>query len=103
MNSYFMQREGGRLYRIVNTDQQEYGAAFVLNSEMPSLTNPMQKFLASLTKSATKSSSTFHASLLDGCPMTPTFSCIPSLCHLMCLLVVLSKMNNRFNRGVIGK
>jgi hypothetical protein len=31
MNSYFMQREGGRLYRIAKTDQQEYGAEFVSN------------------------------------------------------------------------
>jgi hypothetical protein len=28
--SYFMQREGGRLYKIATTDQKEYDAALVL-------------------------------------------------------------------------
>jgi hypothetical protein len=51
MNSYFIQREGGRLYEIANMNQQEYGATFVLNGEKPSVTNPMRAFLTSLAKS----------------------------------------------------
>jgi hypothetical protein len=31
MNSYVIQRDGGRLYGTAKTDQQEYDAEFVLN------------------------------------------------------------------------
>jgi hypothetical protein len=39
MNSYFMQREGGRLYGIAKMGQQEYGEVFVLNGEKSSVTD----------------------------------------------------------------
>jgi hypothetical protein len=95
MNSYFMQREGGRLFGIAKTSQQEYGVTFVLNDEK-TCRNPMRTFLASLAKSVSKLSSTFHASPSDECPLTPSFLHIPSLCHLVCL-TVLSEKNNHFN------
>jgi hypothetical protein len=82
MKSYFMQREGDRLYGTIKTSQQEYGAEFVLNGSKPSVTNLMQTFLASLVKSASKLSSAFHSSLSDGCTITLSFSHTPSLCHL---------------------
>jgi hypothetical protein len=53
--SYFIQREGERLYGIVKTDQQEYNAALILYGENPSITNPMRIFCASLVKSISKS------------------------------------------------
>jgi hypothetical protein len=40
MNSYFIQRDGGRLYNKAKTGQQEYGAEFVLNGSKPSVVNP---------------------------------------------------------------
>jgi hypothetical protein len=46
--SYFMQREGGRLYEIAKTGQQGYDAALVLYGENPSVANPMRTFRASL-------------------------------------------------------
>jgi hypothetical protein len=64
--------------------------------------NSKWTFLASLTKSVSNLSSTFYASLSEGCTMTPSFSHMSSLCHLTCL-VVFVEINNRFNRGVIGK
>jgi hypothetical protein len=101
MKSYFIQREGGRLYVIGKMNQQEYGAAIVLNGEKPSVANPMQTFLTSLAKSASKLSNTFHALPLDGCTITRLFSRTP-LCHLICL-VVLFERNNRFNFSVTGR
>jgi hypothetical protein len=95
MNSNFIQRYGGRLYDIAKMGQEEYGAELVLNGSKPSITNLKRTFLASLAKSASNLLSTFHASPSEGCPM-------PSLCHLMCLTVLL-EINNRFQRGVIGK
>jgi hypothetical protein len=95
INSNFIQRDVGRLYGIANTGQQEYGARLVLNRSKVSVVNPKQTFLASLAKSASNLSSTFHASSFEGCPMTLSFSCMPSLCHLMCLAVLL-EINNRF-------
>jgi hypothetical protein len=102
MTSYFMQREGGRLYGKTKTCQQEYGAEFVPNGSKSSVVNLMQAFLASLAKFASKMLTAFHASPSDGCTMTLSFSCTHSLCHLMCL-VVLFKMNYRFSRGVKEK
>jgi hypothetical protein len=102
MNSYFTQREGGRLYGTARTDQQEYGAEFELNGSKPSVANPKRIFLTSLVKSASKLSSTFHTSPSEGCTMSPSFSRMSSLCHLICLTVLL-EINNRFKRGVIGK
>jgi hypothetical protein len=102
MNSNFIQRDGGRLYGTVKMGQQEYGGEIVLNGSKPSITNPKRIFHASLAKSTSKLSSTFHASPSEGCPMTPSFSCMPSLCHLTRLTVFLD-INNRFKRGVIGK
>jgi hypothetical protein len=102
MNSNLIQRDGGRLYDIAKMGQQEYGAEFVLNASKSSVANSKRTFLASLAKSASNLSSTFHASPFEGCPMTPSFSCMPSLCHLMCLAVLL-EINNCFKRGVIGK
>jgi hypothetical protein len=95
MNSYFMQRESSRFYRTAKTSQQEYGAEFELNESMSSVTNPKRTFLASLTKSASKLSRTFHASLSEGCSMSVSFSRMSSLCHLMCLTVLL-EINDRF-------
>jgi hypothetical protein len=70
MKSYFIEREGGRLYKIVKTDQQEYVVAFVLNNEKSFVTNPMRTFLALVMKSPSKFSSAFHASPPDWCTMT---------------------------------
>jgi hypothetical protein len=95
MNSNFIQIDGGRLYDTAKMGQQEYGAELVLNGSKPSVTNPKQTFLASLAKSASNLSSAFHASPSEGCPMTPSFSRMPSLCNLMCLTVLL-EINNYF-------
>jgi hypothetical protein len=97
VNSNFIQRDGGRLYGTTKTGQQEYGAELVLNGSNPSVT-----FHASLAKSASNLSNTIHASPSEGCPMTLSFSHMPSLHHLMCLVVLL-EINNRFKQGVIGK
>jgi hypothetical protein len=102
MNSNFIQRDGGRLYGKAQMGQQEYDVEFVLNGLKPSVANPKQTFLASLAKSASNLSSTFHASPSEGCPMTLSFSRMSSLCHLMCLTVLL-EINNHFKQGVIGK
>jgi hypothetical protein len=67
---HFMQIEGGRLYEMTNTGQQEYDATLVLYGENTFVANPIPTFLASLTKSASKSSKSFHDSLLDGCTIT---------------------------------
>jgi hypothetical protein len=64
--SYFMQREGGRLFGIAKTGQQEYDTTLILYGVNPSVANPMHTFRASLAKPASKSSRAFHASLLDG-------------------------------------
>jgi hypothetical protein len=40
MYSYFMQREGGRLYGIAKIGQQEYDATLVLLGENPFVANP---------------------------------------------------------------
>jgi hypothetical protein len=40
MNSYFIQRAGGRLYVVANTDQHEY-VGVVLKGVKPSVANPM--------------------------------------------------------------
>jgi hypothetical protein len=95
MNSNFIQIDGGRLYDTAKMGQQEYGPEFVLNESKPSVANLKQTFLASLAKFALNLSSTFHASPSEGCPMTPSFSRMPSLCHLMCLVVLL-EINNHF-------
>jgi hypothetical protein len=84
MNSNFIQRDGGRLYGTTKTGQQEYGVEFFLNGSKLSVANPKWTFLASMAKSASNLSSTFRASLSEGCPMTLSFSCMPSLCHLLC-------------------
>jgi hypothetical protein len=102
MNSNFIQRDGGRFHGTTKMGQQEYGAEFVLNGSKSSVANLKQTFLASLAKFASNLPSTFHASPSEGCLMTPSFSCMPSLCHLICLAVFL-EINNRFKRGVIGK
>jgi hypothetical protein len=102
MNSYFKQCEGGRLYGKTKTCQQEYGVEFVPNGSKSYVANPMQTFLVSLVKFASKLLTAFHASPSDGCTMTLSFSRTHSLCHLMCL-VVLFKMNYRFSRGVKEK
>jgi hypothetical protein len=102
MNSNFIQRDYGRLYGTSKMGQQEYGVEFVLDGSKPSVANPKRIFLASLEKSTSNLLSTFYASPSKGCPMTPSFSCMPSLCHLMCLMVLL-ETNNRFKRCVIGK
>jgi hypothetical protein len=102
MNTNFIQRDGGRLYDTAKTGQQEYGAELVLNGSKPTVVNPKQIFIASLAKSASNLLSIFHASPSEGCPMTLSFSRMPSLCHLMCLAVLL-EINNHFKQGVIGK
>jgi hypothetical protein len=102
INSYFIQRDGGRFYGTTKMGHQEYGAEFVLIGSKASVANPKQTFLVSLAKFASNMSSTFHASPSEGCTMTPSFSCMPSLYHLMCLIVLL-EINNHFKRGVIGK
>jgi hypothetical protein len=95
MNSYFIQKEGGRLYVTTKIGHQQYGVEFVLHGSKPFVDNPKRTFHASLVKSAKKMSSTFHASLSEGCTMTLSFSCMPYLCHLMCVAVLL-KINNHF-------
>jgi hypothetical protein len=102
MNSNFKQRDGGRLYGTAKMGQQEYAVELVLNGSKPSITNPKFTFLASLSKSPSNLLSTFHASPSEGCPMTPSFSRMPSLCNLMRHAVLL-EINNHFKRGVIGK
>jgi hypothetical protein len=44
MNSYFIQREGGKLYGTIKTGQQEYGAEFILNGSKSSIVNPKRTF-----------------------------------------------------------
>jgi hypothetical protein len=68
MNSNFIQRDGGRLYDTAKTGQHEYGVEFVLNVSKLSVANLKRAFLASLTKSASNLSSTFHASSSKGAP-----------------------------------
>jgi hypothetical protein len=102
MNSNFIQRDGGRLYDTAKRSQQEYGAEFILNRSKPSVDNPKRTFLVLLAKSASNLSSTFHASPSEGCSMTPSFSRMHSLYHLMCLVVLL-EINNRVKCGVIGR
>jgi hypothetical protein len=79
MNSNLIQRDGGRLYNTAKMSQQEYDAEFVLNGSKPFVAIPKRIFLASLVKSISNLSSTFHASPSEGCPMTPSFSHMPSL------------------------
>jgi hypothetical protein len=102
MNSYFIQRDCGRLYDTAKMGQQHYDAEFVLSGSKSSIINLKRIFLTSLAKSASNLSSTFLASPFEGCTMTPSFSGMPSLCHLMCLTVLL-EINNHFKRCVIGK
>jgi hypothetical protein len=99
--SYFMQREGERLYGIAKMGQQEYDVALILYGRNPSVAIPMCTFHASLVNSASKSSRAFHASLSDGCTITWSFSRTPSLCHLMCLADFFER-NNSFIRGIRG-
>jgi hypothetical protein len=68
--SYFMEREGGRLYAIAKMGQQEYDTTLILYDDNPSVTNPMLTIYASLAKSTSKSSRAFHALLSDGCTTT---------------------------------
>jgi hypothetical protein len=102
VNSNFIQRDGSKLYDTINTSQQDYGAESVLNGSKSYVGNPKRTFLASLPKSASNLSSTFHASPFEGCPMTLLFSRMPSLCHLRCPAILL-EIKPRFKRGVIGK
>jgi hypothetical protein len=101
LNSNFIKKDVGRLYNTVKMGQQEYGVEFILNRSKSSVDNPKRTFLTSLAKSASNMSRIFHASPSEGCPMTLSFSRMPSLCHFMCLTVLL-EINNRFKRGVIG-
>jgi hypothetical protein len=94
MNSYFIQRDGGRLYDTTNMGHQEYGPKSALNGSKPYVPNLMRTFLASLAKYVSKLLSAFHASPSDGCTMTLLFSRTPSMCHLMCLPVPF-EINNR--------
>jgi hypothetical protein len=41
INSYFMQREGGRLYGTTNMDQQDKDVAFSPKGVKPLVTSPM--------------------------------------------------------------
>jgi hypothetical protein len=102
MNSNFIQGDGGRLYITAKMGQQKYGAEFVLNGSKPSVAKLKRTFITSPAKSASNLSSTFHSSTSEGCPMTPSFSHMPSLCHLMCFTILL-EINNCFKRGVIEK
>jgi hypothetical protein len=52
MNSYFIQKEGGRLYVTTKIGHQQYGVEFVLNGSKPIVNNPKRTFHASLVKSA---------------------------------------------------
>jgi hypothetical protein len=102
MNLNLIQRDGDRLYDTTKMGHQEYGAELVLNGSKSPVANPKQTFLTSLAMYASNLLSTFYASPSEGCPMTLSFSRMPSLCHLMCLTVLLD-INNPFKRGVIGK
>jgi hypothetical protein len=62
INSYFMQRKGGRLYGTANTVQQEYDVALSSKGVKPSVTSPMRTFLASRANSGSKLYKAFHAS-----------------------------------------
>jgi hypothetical protein len=95
INPNFIQRDGGRLYDTTKMGHQEYDVEFVLNGSKTSVANPKQTFLTSLVKYASNLSSTFHASLSEGCTITLSFSCMPSFYHLICF-TVLSEINNRF-------
>jgi hypothetical protein len=79
--SYFMQREGGRLYGIAKTGEQEYDATLILYGVNPSIANPMRTFRASLVMFVSKSSRAFHDTLSDECNIIWSFSRTPSLCH----------------------
>jgi hypothetical protein len=61
IRSYFMQRVGGRLYRIQNMGQHGYDVTVTLKGENTYITKPMRTFLASLAKLEPKTSSAFHA------------------------------------------
>jgi hypothetical protein len=50
------------LYGRTKMGQQEYDAEFVLNGSKTFVANPKWTFLASLAKSASNLSNTFHAS-----------------------------------------
>lgn len=63
IRSYFMQRVGGRLYRIENTGQHEYDVTVTLKGENSYVTKPMRTFLASLAKLEPKASISFHATV----------------------------------------
>jgi hypothetical protein len=102
MNSNFIQRHCGWLYGTSKMGQQKYGAEFILNGSKMSVTNPKRTFLASLVKSTSNLSSTFHTSPSKGCSIKPSFSRMPSMCHRMCLAILL-EINSRFKRGVIRK
>jgi hypothetical protein len=49
INSYFIQREGGRLYGITNTSQHEYDDAIWPKGVKPSVARPIQTVLCSTT------------------------------------------------------
>jgi hypothetical protein len=46
MNSYFIQRDGGRLYGTTKMSQQKYGVEFVPNESKSYVTNLKQIFHA---------------------------------------------------------
>jgi hypothetical protein len=54
INSYFMQREGGRLYGTTNMGHQEEDDVLLLKGVKPSVTSPMRIFLASQANSGSK-------------------------------------------------
>jgi hypothetical protein len=101
INSYFMQRAGGRLYNMAMLGYHEYDATVILNGVKPSVAKPIRTFLASLAKSGSKLSRAFHASSSDGCTINSSYLSVQSLCHLMCIAVFL-KRNKRFTLEVRG-
>ena len=102
INSYFIQREGGRLYEITKTNQHEYDDAIWPKGVKPSVASPIQTFLSSAAKSGSNMSRAFQASPSEGCTIRSSLSQTPSLCHRMWIAVFLDR-NNRFTRGVSGK
>jgi hypothetical protein len=81
INSYFMQREEGRLYGTTNMGQQEYDDALSPKGVKPSVASPIQTFIMYRANSRSKLSKAFHASESEGCTITSLFSLSPYLCH----------------------
>jgi hypothetical protein len=89
INSYFMQRAGGRLYRLEMICQHEYDTMVILKGVKPLVAKLIQMFLASLVNSGSKLSRAFHASPFEGYTINPSCLSVQSLCHLMCIAVFL--------------